>query len=299
MSVINYIRRTYDTQNSDENFSGSLTNSRFPFPNDASTYFTDNVRVTLSNGWFVCGHEHAYPGYFVNTTSSFLYLHYVVSGKGMVNGMQFGENDIFVIRPQQKKHMVCDTKDPWNFYWCVWKGDAIGTVTDKLKYLEKDKIYHLPDTAKLAWLFNYMIYGTHRESRIESIINNFTNLITTDCRQCSQISNHVNKNAEIVQDIQNYIDREYANTSVTEISRLFHFDRKYLSYVFREITGVTMQEYIQKVKLNCAANYLLDSRLSVEAISALAGYSNYSTFIKAFKKEYSLTPSEFAKINRE
>ncbi len=299
MSVINYVRRLYDTHDNDETFFGALKNSRRPFQNDASPYFTDNIRLTLSNGWFVCGHEKGYPGYAINTTSRFLYLHYVVSGKGTVNGMQFGANDIFVIRPQQKKHMVCDKEDPWNFYWCVWKGDIIDTVIDKLKYLESNKIYHLPETVKMTWLFNYLIYSTHHESRIESIVNNYTNLIITDSKQCSQVLNHVNKNAEIVQDIQNHIERKYATTNVTKISQLFHFDRKYLSYVFRETTGMTMQEYIQKVKLNSAANYLIDSPMSIETVSMLAGYNNYSTFIKAFKKEYSLTPSEFVKRNRE
>ncbi len=294
MSAINYVRRIFDSSQT-----LVMNTSSVPYPSTKATYFTDYVRFTLSGGWFVAGHEKGCPNYSINTKSKSLYLHYVLSGKGQFNGMSFGKGDVFVVRPQEKKQMLCDAEEPWDFYWCVWKGELAETVAGKLKYLQSNKIYHMPETANLAELFNYLIYNTHRESRADSLVNNFAEMIIADCKQCSELTVRTNKNTDTVLEIQKYIDKEFADISVEDISKKFHFDRKYLSYVFKEITGVTMQSYIQKAKLRCAADLLLAQKLSVEEIASLSGYANYSSFIKAFKKEYYLTPSEFVKIYNE
>ncbi len=296
MSVINYVRRIMDINGGALSQDVAVHTSQLPFLNNSAKYFTDYIRFTLSGAWFVAGHERGYPNYQIDTTSRYLYLHFVLSGKGTYNGMSFGAGDVFVIRPNEKKQMVSDEKEPWDFYWCVWKGKLADTVAAKIKYLDSNQIHHMPDTVNLSALFNYLIYNSHRESRGESIVNNFTEMLISDCKQCTPFTHHTNKNADTVLSIQKYIDINFATASVDDIARIFHFDRKYLSFVFKDVTGITMQSYIQKAKLQCAANHLIIGKLSIEDIASVSGYANYSSFVKAFKKEYSLTPTEFVRI---
>ncbi len=42
-------------------------------------------------------------------------------------------------------------------------------------------------------------------------------------------------------------------------------------------------------------NLLLNTRLSIEAISLNLGYKNPETFIRVFKKNYLITPHQFRK----
>lgn len=81
-----------------------------------------------------------------------------------------------------------------------------------------------------------------------------------------------------------------------EIAQLFHYNRRYLSSVFHEKTGGTIQDAIQDARLRCAEAYLLEAKMSVEESALQSGYSNYSAFIKAFKKKYSMTPTEFIRF---
>lgn len=69
----------------------------------------------------------------------------------------------------------------------------------------------------------------------------------------------------------------------------FHFHRIFLS-----ITGETPRDYIERCKLERAANRLctLPERSMIET-ALESGYSSVSTFSRAFKKYHGVSPSEF------
>nr|WP_272880355.1 helix-turn-helix transcriptional regulator [Paenibacillus azoreducens] len=56
-------------------------------------------------------------------------------------------------------------------------------------------------------------------------------------------------------------------------------------------------EYVHMVKLQKAKQLLQQSSKTVEEISDYLGYANKSYFIKLFKREIGMTPSEYASWN--
>lgn len=75
----------------------------------------------------------------------------------------------------------------------------------------------------------------------------------------------------------------------------YHFSR-----IFKENTGVTVTEYINKIKIAEAAKILKESNASITQIATELGFSNVSYFIQLFIKYYDLTPYKYRKtmINR-
>ena len=47
------------------------------------------------------------------------------------------------------------------------------------------------------------------------------------------------------------------------------------------------------MRLNYAAKLLRETDRPIQTISEEAGFSNFSTFYKAFKRAYALTPSQY------
>ena len=296
MSIIRYIY--CDRVDYKQNPLSMIQFSQSPFPLPNCQYFTSNIRITLPGGYFVCGHERAYPGYKIDTQSNDLYFHWCISGKGTYNGIPFSKNDVFIVHQGNRKTMVADPEDPWEICWCVWKGEIADIASSKFNHYEDTCIYSLENNPDLFPLFSYLIYQPHRERRILKIVNGFVDLMLSDCHMMKKNTNEKSSASShrVILEIQNYINDHFRDTNVEQIARHFHYNRKYITRIFHEYTGMTLCDYIRDTKLRCAESYLITSSLPVEEIAFLSGYSNYSTFIKAFKKKNGITPTEFMKL---
>ena len=69
----------------------------------------------------------------------------------------------------------------------------------------------------------------------------------------------------------------------------------HLAKVFKKETGVTMTEYIALLRCKKAANLLKKTNLPIQEISRYVVYSDNNYFVKVFKKNYDMTPTEFRK----
>lgn len=68
------------------------------------------------------------------------------------------------------------------------------------------------------------------------------------------------------------------------------------STLYRKINallGLPAADYIRKIRLTKAAEFLREGKLSVTDISYETGFSGHSSFAKAFKKEYGMTAREY------
>jgi AraC family transcriptional regulator len=80
---------------------------------------------------------------------------------------------------------------------------------------------------------------------------------------------------------------------IQEIAALAAMSEKYFISRFRQSVGVTPNQYIYRVKMNKARDYLYQGRYSVHEIAGLLGYPDPFAFSKAFKKFYGVAPSRF------
>ncbi len=69
----------------------------------------------------------------------------------------------------------------------------------------------------------------------------------------------------------------------------------HLAKVFKKETGETMTQYIAHMRCKKAANLLKKTDLPIQEISSYVGYSDNNYFVKVFKKNYAMTPTEFRK----
>lgn len=70
--------------------------------------------------------------------------------------------------------------------------------------------------------------------------------------------------------------------------------REHLSRVIKKYMNVTLSGYINKLRVNYAANLLLNSNNSIIDICYLCGFQNLGYFYKVFKIEFGLSPAKFS-----
>lgn len=90
--------------------------------------------------------------------------------------------------------------------------------------------------------------------------------------------------------IRSHIGEDF---SVEELAGFVHVSPRHLGRLFRKAHEMSVCEYITRQRLLLAAELLKDAKMSVTLVSDRVGYSNYSYFIRQFKKEFGCTPGEF------
>lgn len=94
--------------------------------------------------------------------------------------------------------------------------------------------------------------------------------------------------------ILSYINQNYNKiNNIEEISDVFFISKFYLCHLFKEVTGLTMIQYLNKIKIQNACNMLVNTNQSISQISMECGFNSSMYFCKTFKQELKVTPREF------
>jgi AraC-like DNA-binding protein len=106
---------------------------------------------------------------------------------------------------------------------------------------------------------------------------------------------------------QSYIDTffsicKYINEHCSEdlpldtVVGISGFSKSHFIRLFKDFTGVTYYEYLQKRRMTNAELLLIDTGDSVADIAMRSGYNSLATFNRVFKDSHNCTPSEYRKI---
>lgn len=110
-----------------------------------------------------------------------------------------------------------------------------------------------------------------------------------------QFSRTTSAGITYIPQILSYIQQNYAETSVEDIARHFSFSTSYLGRIFRENTKTTVMDVIQQVRIEKACELLASTRITVQNIAEMVGYSDVTYFIRMFKKHIGITPLKYRK----
>ena len=89
------------------------------------------------------------------------------------------------------------------------------------------------------------------------------------------------------------ITESYQTITLKQLAEEFHFSVPYLSSLIHKEFGMTFSELLRKYRLDKAAEMLRETTKKVEDIGKAVGFGESAQFIRAFKKEYQLTPAQY------
>ncbi|GBF73367.1 hypothetical protein PA598K_01654 [Paenibacillus sp. 598K] len=95
-------------------------------------------------------------------------------------------------------------------------------------------------------------------------------------------------------EVARYINEHYSEPiHLGGLAEHFYLSPYYLSRSFRKAIGLTMNEYLNLVRVRAAEQLLKDTELPVTEIAASVGYDNFSHFGKTFKKITKASPRTY------
>ena len=80
--------------------------------------------------------------------------------------------------------------------------------------------------------------------------------------------------------------------TVDALAARFYISRYYLMHRFKAVTGYTIHQYISQKRL-LRAGELIRSGVPVMKAAEQAGFQDYSTFLRAFRGTFHMSPREF------
>lgn len=97
-----------------------------------------------------------------------------------------------------------------------------------------------------------------------------------------------------------YMCRQYAQTlPLKAYADYCGLSLSRFSHLFKSTIGITPLEYLTKIRITKAKDYLLATNLSVSEIAEALGFSNQNYFCRIFKKNTGLSPTQYIKKHRE
>ena len=80
-----------------------------------------------------------------------------------------------------------------------------------------------------------------------------------------------------------------------ELAKRFYISKSYLTRIFREVTGFTVNEYMNVARIKKAQNLLIHSGYSITEIAEILGFESITYFERVFKKYTDDTPLKYKK----
>ncbi len=141
---------------------------------------------------------------------------------------------------------------------------------------------------------------TKKEKGYQSIINAYLlELLVIILRlmennKYEQIASNSEKR---LQKIVEYIQKNYMNKiTLQKIADEFYISKYYLSHFFKDKTGFTVIEYINKKRIIEAQKLISNTKLNITDIAMKVGFNTLTHFERTFKENNGVTPSDYREL---
>ncbi|MBQ9046471.1 MAG: helix-turn-helix domain-containing protein [Solobacterium sp.] len=97
----------------------------------------------------------------------------------------------------------------------------------------------------------------------------------------------------IAYELITFIQENHTDITLQKVAAHYHYTPEYTSRFIHEMTGRTFSDILADARMKHAVSLLKSTTLPVSEVGYQVGYVNTENFIRAFRKRYSMTPSQY------
>ena len=178
------------------------------------------------------------------------------------------------------------------YFWAHFYSEALSVSDERTSDFCIPMHFKLTDYARVNILYNQLL-DVHMLTGMKRKYCDF--LFTALCYEIASQSEYDNLSGnKLVNRAAAWIELEIkSKLSLETVAEHLGYNKRYLSKLFKEHTGMTVNEFITEKKLTIAKQLLGASNESISSVAAELGYDDAGYFMRLFKKHEGLTCSQY------
>lgn len=272
-----------------------------PYDLDNSGCFSDCIYHSRNSGArfyvVVFGYEKGWCHPPLQTKTDRYIMHFILSGKGLFNGMYVEKGDICIANPNQVYSIQHSESDPMTFGWISLSGKELELMGDIL-HLPKSFITKMNDAQirRIEEIFLDTIYRLHPAEELPFyLFSKFFQLLSI--AKIPYMPTYESNNPYVDHALR-FVNTHYAeDITVFDISKAVHLSVSHLRTLFSTELGYSPHQAIINKRM-AVAMALLKSKgdISMNDVAEQCGYLDQGAFAKRFKKHTGYSPTEYRRI---
>lgn len=248
-------------------------------------------------------------------------MYYVIKGyithTTALENINLGYGDLCVIPPDYQHTINVNTANA-EFYACSFSADFVESILQQagtggllsglfnsgdivlLKSIPAQPQLHLQN------LMNFLLYEFETKPinvdyAIKNCLSSIFCVLLALLHSQEPIITEPTEKYSILNCI-NYVKNNYDKPlSLNDMIKLSHMQKKDFCLRFKNFSGHTFNDYLNKIRIEKAVELLKDteSKIPLTRIAVICGYDNYITFYRNFIKYTGITPAEYLKLKDE
>ncbi|WPP41594.1 AraC family transcriptional regulator [Paenibacillus hunanensis] len=272
-------------------------------PLNHTIYIASEAQQPMDLNLLFFGKEECLPGHAwgPGVRDSYI-LHYIHEGTGVFrlgdHEYRLSAGEGFLIPPDTVVNYEADIEQPWVYSWIGFRGLYARTLMERAGLITTEPVYRMPDGMEhtLGSFYELLLETStqpagdiHAQGILYRIMYELISRLPSAERGAARSRS---KEMHIRQAIE-YIENSYSQKiTILDISRSVGLDRTYLSSLFKERFGMSLQAFMLEYRMNRAMELLHHTSLSVGEVSRSVGYDDPFLFSKMFKKLKGMSPKK-------
>lgn len=202
----------------------------------------------------------------------------------------------------------------WSLSWVHFDGATMSSIYNKYRERGGKAVFRAPYTepkigeeqplSSSGWnryadlikkIFSIVSSDSYvRDMQIAEKLTALLTCLMEDAWEQENRDVHAAPKRRLVRDVKEYIDANYRQTmSLKLLAERFYINKEYLSHIFKDTYGYTVNGYIAHVRVARAKELLRFTDKAVYEIGAEVGMPELNYFSRVFKKVEGTTPSKY------
>lgn len=188
------------------------------------------------------------------------------------------------------------TSDNWTIKWVHFNGSNSKDIYNK--YLDRNglNVFNTNELKKYESLIDDIQLVSNSSDYLKdmSIYEKLISLLSLIMSETIYEKDSNKKYIYDIKNIKNYIDDNYLSPiSLDLLSKRFYINKFYLTRLFKQAYGTTINNYIINKKITKAKELLRFSDLTIENIAIECGINDNNYFSRLFKQVEGISPKEY------
>ena len=187
----------------------------------------------------------------------------------------------------------------WSLQWCHFYAPSLPAIYEKYKERGGSPVFHPDDSSPFTTILTdlYSLASSSDYIRDMRINESLSALLTLLMEQSWHPESKTvsRKRLELVE-IKIYLDEHYTEKiALDDMSEQFFINKFYLSKIFKESYGTTVNSYLISKRITRAKQLLRFTDMTVDEIGAAVGMADANYFSRMFRKVEGISPRGYRK----